>query len=250
MPEDNVTDKATTVLIVDDNPSILETIGAGLEINGFSVITAVDGTTGLEKIRSAHPDVVLLDVRLPGIDGFQVCKESKSASETKDIPIILITGDQTVDIDRGFALGADDCILKPVDMDYLVSRIKKLARIRMKILTMDDDVQVCELLSMFLEKQGYEVKSINDGLHIVEVAKEFKPNLILLDISLPVGPSGVEACRLLKNDSATRQIPVIMVTADEFVEKVDKCFEYGAEDYVFKPFNLPELLQRVKKYAK
>lgn len=120
----------------------------------------------------------------------------------------------------------------------------------MKILTMDDDVQVCELLSMFLEKQGYEVKTVNDGLHIVDDVKEFKPNLILLDISLPVGPSGVEACRLLKSDPATRQIPVIMVTADEFVEKVDKCFEYGAEDYVFKPFNLPELLQRVKKHAK
>ncbi|MGA2091115.1 MAG: response regulator [Endomicrobiales bacterium] len=243
-------EKIITILVIDDNESILETMSIGLEISGFNVITAADGKSGLARIRQDKPDVIILDIRLPDMDGFQVCKESKSDQQTKDIPVILITGDQTVDIDKGFALGADDCILKPVDMDYLISRIKKLAKIKPKILAMDDDVQICELLSIFLTKQGYDVKCINDGIKIVEIAREFKPKLILLDISLPIGPSGVESCRLLKADPATKNIPVIMVTADEYVEKVDKCFEYGAEDYVFKPFNLPELLLRVKKYAK
>ena len=245
-----MSDTRATILIIDDNPAILETMGAGLEVNGFRVITAVDGFEGLARIRRDNPALVVLDIRLPGKDGCEVSNESKSDAQTNDIPLILITGDQTVDIDRGFALGADDCILKPVDMDYLILRIRKLANIKARVLRIDDDIQVGGLLLQFLEKQGYEVKNITDTVHIVEVAVQFRPQLVLLNIMMADAPSGIEACRRLKSDLSTKHIPVIMVATDEYDGEADGWFEYGAVDCVTKPFKLPELLQLIKKYAK
>jgi DNA-binding response OmpR family regulator len=212
------------------------------------VTTAINGRQGLVKIIDSQPDLVLLDVRLPDIDGFQVCRETRSNPRGAGIPIILMTGDMTVDIDRGFSLGADDCIIKPLDMKYLTSRIKKLAGGRTQILVVDDDRQIGDMLSKVISAQKYEPQVLTDGSNIMNVIKEKKPDLLLLDISLPIGPDGVEICRMLKSDPSTRDIPVIMLTANEYVDAVEKCFSFGAEDYLFKPFSIPDLVLRMKKY--
>jgi DNA-binding response OmpR family regulator len=243
-----VTAKNIRVLIVDDDVTILDTLTVTLENEGFVVTTAINGRQGLVKIIDSQPDLVLLDVRLPDIDGFQVCRETRSNPRGAGIPIILMTGDMTVDIDRGFSLGADDCIIKPLDMKYLTSRIKKLAGGRTQILVVDDDRQIGDMLSKVISAQKYEPQVLTDGSNIMNVIKEKKPDLLLLDISLPIGPDGVEICRMLKSDPSTRDIPVIMLTANEYVDAVEKCFSFGAEDYLFKPFSIPDLVLRMKKY--
>jgi DNA-binding response OmpR family regulator len=162
----------------------------------------------------------------------------------------MITGDTTIDIDKAFALGADDCIIKPIDMGFLVERLGKLLKKKFRILAVEDDRQICEVLKNMLTKQDYSVEILNDGLKLMETVNKVKPDLILLDISLPVGPDGVELCKQLKADASTKKIPVIMLTANEHSGSVDQSFAYGAEDYIFKPYSMTDLLQKIKKYLR
>ncbi len=243
-------DENIKVLIIDDDEMVLEVTTAGLEINGFEVLTAIDGLKGLKKAEESRPDVVLLDLRLPDINGFDVLKQIKTKPENANMHVIMITGDRTIDIDKAFAMGADDCIIKPIDMGYLVKRIEKLKKKKYSILVVEDDRQICEMLKNMLVKQGYDTVIFNDGKNLVENIKKINPDMILLDVSLPVGPDGIELCKMVKNDPSTKKLPVLMLTANDNSGAVEKCFSYGAEDYLFKPFNVIDLSLKIRKFLR
>lgn len=111
-----------------------------------------------------------------------------------------------------------------------------------KVLIIDDDSNICELIRLYLEKEGFEVKSSYDGISAIKVFKEFAPNLVVLDIMLP-GADGWQVCREIRKKSS---IPIIMLTAKG--ETFDKVLglELGADDYMVKPFEPKELVARVK----
>jgi DNA-binding response OmpR family regulator len=160
----------------------------------------------------------------------------------------MVTGDATVDIEKGFSVGADDCIMKPLDINYLAARIRKMVRRKDRILLVEDDRQVCDIITRVLGKHGCEVEVLNDGSNFVAKVKQFVPDIILLDISLGVPPDGVELCGLVKNDPEMKSIPVLMLTANECTRSIDACFSMGVEDYIFKPFTIPDLLGKIKKH--
>jgi DNA-binding response OmpR family regulator len=115
------------ILIVDDEPDALELVAYNLKQAGFSVVTAKDGAEALEKVKSASPDLIVLDVMLPEMDGFALCRVFKNAPVTAGIPIIMLTA-KAAEIDRvlGLELGADDYLTKPFSPRELVLRTKKL----------------------------------------------------------------------------------------------------------------------------
>lgn len=236
------------VLVIDDNEALLVSLAASLETEGFEVDTAPDGKTGQEKINSTAPDIVFLDVILPDFNGFDICRDVKKNDRTSRIPIIMVTGDRTVDIDKGFAVGADDCIIKPLDVANLKQRIMKLVKKKDKMLIVEDDRQVSDVLTGIVTRHGCEVKVLKDGTALIDQAKEYCPDIVLLDITLAIPPDGIELCRQLKSDPATKDIPVLMLTGNECTKSIDQCFKYGAADYIFKPFNVPDLLGKIKKY--
>jgi DNA-binding response OmpR family regulator len=245
-----VREEKIKVLIIDDDEIVVEITTAGLELNGFEVFSAVDGGTGIEKINEKRPDVVLLDLRLPDIDGFEVLRQLRAKPDNSGMHVIMITGDRTIDIDKAFAFGADDCIIKPIDMNFLAERIKKLTKKKYRVLIVEDDRQLCVMLRNVLENQDYEVEFYHDGSNLLDTVIKNKPDVLLLDISLPTGPDGTELCKTLKNNNATKMLPVIMLTANEHVSSVEKCFSFGAEDYIFKPFKIPDLISKIKKHLR
>ena len=111
-----------------------------------------------------------------------------------------------------------------------------------KILVVDDDLNICEMLKQFLEREGYTVESCADGLEAMNLAKRFDPDIILLDIMLP-GKSGKDICQEMRKVSNK---PVIMITAKTSVVDKVVCLELGADDFVVKPFDLNEIFARVK----
>jgi len=117
------------ILVVDDEPDVLELIEFNLKAAGFEVATAVDGEEALKKARSAPPELIILDIMLPEIDGMQVCKTLKREPATASIPIILLTA-KAAEIDRvlGLELGADDYVTKPFSPRELILRVKGLLR--------------------------------------------------------------------------------------------------------------------------
>ena len=122
---------ASTVLVVDDNLQNLELLVAYLDSLGCEVRTAEDGVEALEKVAQDSPDLILLDIMMPRMSGFEVCRKLKSDPATRDIPVIMVTAlTELGDIERGVECGTDDFISKPVNRLELVTRVKSLLRVR------------------------------------------------------------------------------------------------------------------------
>ena len=118
-----------TILIVEDEPSRIEVLSYTLEKEGFTVLTASDGQAGLDRALNVVPDLVILDLMLPGLDGLQVCAQLRSDSRTKDIRILMLTArSEETDEVVGFNMGADDYVTKPFKVRPLVHRVKALLR--------------------------------------------------------------------------------------------------------------------------
>ncbi len=121
----------STVLIVDDNPQNVELLQAFLESLPVKLVTAVDGVDALEKVAAHNPDLILLDVMMPRMSGFQVCQKLKKDPKTKDIQILMVTAlHELGDIERASECGTDDFVSKPVNKVELQTRVKSLLRVR------------------------------------------------------------------------------------------------------------------------
>ncbi len=122
---------ASKILVVDDNEQNLELLVAYLETLECPVVTAVDGVDALDKVASEKPDLILLDIMMPRMSGFEVCRKIKSDPTTRDIPVIMVTAlNELTDIERGVESGTDDFITKPVNRLELTTRVKSLLRVK------------------------------------------------------------------------------------------------------------------------
>ena len=130
-PEDLARIAGSKVLVIDDNAQNLELLVAYLDTLGCTARTAADGLQGLEKVHAEPPDLILLDVMMPRMSGFEVCRKLKSDPATRDIPILMVTAlNELGDIERGVESGTDDFISKPVNRLELLTRVKSLLRVR------------------------------------------------------------------------------------------------------------------------
>ena len=117
--------KKRKILLIDDEVTLLEVMRTNLEIEGYEVVTEMSGETGLVSAVVDQPDLVVLDIVMPGVDGYEICQRLKTDPRTKYIPVIILTGlDETINVVRGFESGADDYLAKPFDNPELFARIK------------------------------------------------------------------------------------------------------------------------------
>ncbi len=144
--------KKRLLLIVDDNPENRKVLGNLLINNGYEVGAAPDGQNALEFIDNEHPDLVLLDIMMPGIDGFEVCEKLKSNVDTRHIPVIFLTAKtSTEDIVRGFEVGGVDYVSKPFNSQELLARIKT----HIEIKTLRGLLPICSKCEKIRDDSGY-----------------------------------------------------------------------------------------------
>jgi len=149
-----------TLLIVDDIPANVSLLLDFLTKAGFKVLVAKDGESALKKTEYAHPDLILLDVMMPGLSGFKVCKILKSKEETKNIPIIFMTAlSETVDKVKGFSLGAVDYITKPIQHEEVLARVTTHLKLRQLQRQLEEEIQFRQEYAIKLEQRNMELNA-------------------------------------------------------------------------------------------
>jgi PAS domain S-box-containing protein len=201
-----------TVLVVDDEGTARELMKRVLTKEGFTVHTAAGGTEGLELARKLRPAVITLDVMMPGIDGWAVLEQLKRDPATTNIPVVMVT--IVEDRNLGFALGASEYLVKPVDWQLLAEKMNQY-RIKgspPRVLIVEDDPASRDMLRRVLEKQGWSVIEAANGRMGLERMAEQIPGVIVLDLMMPE-MDGFEFMVELRKQSAYCKVPVIVVTA-------------------------------------
>jgi len=256
------------ILIVDDQSEDLHAITAILG-DTYAVFTSNRGQGALKlAARKPQPDLILLDIKMPGMDGYEVLRRLKADRFTADIPIIIVTGmPESEDDARALMLGAADYVSKPINPDWLKLRVQTqlelrrfrtthfppaasadgLAQKHSRILVVDDVPASIHPLTSALSDE-YRIMVADNGKKAVEIVLgPSPPDLVLMDINMP-DMDGYEVCRRIKATERGNQIPIIFLSViDTPMEKV-RGFSIGAADFISKPFDVDEVRARVRTH--
>jgi signal transduction histidine kinase/DNA-binding response OmpR family regulator len=202
-----------TALIIDDSDSAIDLMRRWLGRLNYGVLFAHDGETGLEIARAQKPDLILLDVLMPGRSGYDILEELRRDAGLNDTPIILVTVDD--DRARGLGAGATDYIRKPVAESQLRAMLEVYRdKVDGEILIVEDDNDAAELVERCARQVGFSTRRAIDGAQGLAMAKEATPIAIVLDLALP-NFNGFQVIDALQSDEKLRKIPVIVLSATE-----------------------------------
>lgn len=198
------------VLAIDDDPDVIYLLRENLAEAGYHVAGATSGEEGLQQARALRPLAITLDILMPHKDGWQILHELKADVATRDIPVIVLSIVDNKDL--GYRLGAFDYLLKPFDRAAILSTLAHIPPHQGRLLVVDDDPQVVDLVRQLLEDEPYEVVAAADGQEALDAIAQKRPDVMLLDLLMP-GMDGFAVIEHLQQDPQYRQIPVIVLTA-------------------------------------
>ncbi|HUO92438.1 MAG TPA: PleD family two-component system response regulator [Rhizomicrobium sp.] len=264
------------VLVVDDILSNVKLLEAKLTAEYFEVATAFNGQDALARIEEHAPDIVLLDVMMPGMDGFEVCRRIKANPKTAHIPVVMVTAlDQPSDRVAGLDAGADDFLTKPVDDAALFARVRSLVRLKM----MTDELRMRETTGhsmglvdpaesmneaaptgriLIIEDRPESLAWFQTALEAaneVSTADSFEEAMVrvrggdfdLIIVSLGLRTfDGLRLCSQLRSLPEGRHVPILVVVSDGDRRKLSQALEMGVNDYLTRPVDKNELIARVR----
>ena len=251
------------ILVIEDEKTLSDAIIKKLKVEGYEVDSAYDGSEGLEKMRMFKPDLVLLDILMPKVDGFQVMETVHKNAELSKIPIIIISNSgQPVEIERAIKLGVKDYLVKAeFDPGEVIDKVKNIiggpdqangaacARGKKNILIVEDDQLLRSLCSRKFVDDGFHVETAVDAEDGLKKIASQKPDLVLLDLVLP-GMNGFETLQKIKSnpDKEISGIPVIILSNLGQETDIKKGQELGAVDYLIKASTTTnEIVEKVRK---
>ena len=266
------------ILVVDDIEANVRLLEARLMAEYFQVLTASNGRDALEICANSQCDIVLLDVMMPEMDGFEVCRRLKANPRTMHIPVVMVTAlDQSEDRVQGLNAGADDFLTKPVNDLALITRVKSLVRLKMltdelrlraatgqeisiqevmsaeqvrqngtkaKVLVIDDKPSSYERIVKYLAVEN-SVALVSDPKEALLRAADEDFDTAVISMSL-TDIHALRLCSQLKSLEKTRMLPLLVISELEQEEKVIRALDMGVNDYVRRPIDRNELLARVR----
>lgn len=266
------------VLVVDDVMPNVKLLAAKLTREYFDVITAYSGAEALELVKSKQPDIILLDVMMPGMDGFEVCQRIRTDPATSNIPVVMVTALSDInDRVRGLEAGADDFLTKPVNDTALFARVRSLVRLKMmmdqlrlrestsehfgmlsgtvsmqaesaqhaKVLVLEDSPLDLDKIAETVRRDGGLVSPTTTGAQALDRAFTDEYELVIISLTL-LNEDGLRLCSQLRSTERTRQVPILLVIDEGDMNRVAKGLELGANDYIIKPIDRNELQARVR----
>ncbi|MCI5049842.1 MAG: PleD family two-component system response regulator [Rickettsiales bacterium] len=264
------------ILVVDDVPANVKLLEAKLTNEYYDVVTAKDGYEAIAKAKEHKPDLVLLDVMMPGMDGFETCGQMKKDPDISHIPVVMVTAlSEPSDRVQGLEAGADDFITKPINDTALFARVKSLIRIKVlidelrlrdqsgtqlgvlddalmgsadvsgaHIFVIDDDAVHAKRMDEHLSKM-YNVKMFSDHKEALLAAKQERVDLIFISTSL-MEIDGLRLATQFKAMEQIRHVPIVMMVDEDDQSLMLKALDLGVNDYIVTPVDFNEMMARVK----
>ena len=265
------------ILVVDDVPANVKLLEAKLAAEYFDVLTAGDGPSALELATECAPDIILLDIMMPGMDGFEVCERLKAAPKTRHIPVIMVTAlSEVADRVRGLEAGADDFLSKPVNDIALFARVRSLLRLKMmmdelrvrqettghlgdlddalkdeellagaRILVAESNQKLAERLGRYLSDGGYALDYAVTAAEGLKMARSGGYDLVIAGLDIG-GDDGLRFCSQFRSNDETRSVPILLLLDDMDLSQLAKGLDLGVTDYLIKPIDRGELLARAR----
>jgi two-component system, cell cycle response regulator len=265
------------VLVVDDVHANLKLLQTRLSIEYFEVLTATNGPDAIAICEKGGCDIVLLDVKMPGMDGFEVCRRLRTTPETAHMPIILVTAlDRPADRVRGLDCGADDFLTKPVDEIALIARVRSLVRLKFSIdelrsraahsaeqgmtglaealdldasergrlLVVDEQRSSTERIVGVLSRH-HDIIATHEPAEALATVREKTIDLMIVSLGFG-GFDGLRLASQARSHERTRNLPILLIADPEDRPKVLRGLELGVNDYLTRPIDRNELLARVR----
>ncbi len=265
------------VLVVDDILPNIKLLEVKLKREYFDVITAQSGEEALKKVATDAPDIILLDVMMPGMDGFEVCRRLKENPDTEHIPVVMVTAlTDTADRVKGLEAGADDFLSKPVNDVALFARVKSLVRLKMtidewrvrentasqlgvgnkkamssvpfnqaRILLVNDISFETTKIQETLRQDDHEIKAFDTGIQAIDALRTQDFDMIMVSLSLQK-EDGLRLCSYFRSNEKTRALPLIMIADNQDISRVAQGLELGAHDYIVRPVDKNEVIARTR----
>lgn len=266
------------ILVVDDILPNVKLLEAKLKNDYYEVFTATSGQEALDQTAANRPDLILLDVMMPGMDGFEVCRRLKATPELAHIPVVMVTAlTDPEDKVRGLDAGADDFLSKPINDIALMARVRSLVRLKMsmdewavrenaasqlgivdkshsvmkeegengRVLIIEDKDFEIEKFEQTLQANHELVMTANSGMRAIEMVGKYDFDVIILSLNLAT-EDGLRLISHFKSNERTRTLPIVMVGKDADMPKIANGLEFGAHDYIIRPVERNELKARIR----
>jgi len=227
------TDMGGVVLVIDDDESVRHLIELYLGKIGYQVVLASNGPEGLKKAQELRPDVIILDVMMPGMDGWQVLSKLKADSNLAYIPVIVLT--MMEDYEMGYSLGAAEYLTKPISRNELINVLCKYRNDKpsFSIILVDDEPLTRKMMVRVLEEHGWQIIEAENAKMALQLMESLQPNLILSDLKMPE-MDGFEFIKRLRQNETWAAIPVVILTA----------MDLTAEEHIWLNNNVNKVLRK------